>query len=384
MDLLFVCSEAPTTAHPRPNGLIAALARRGHSVTLLFADEAGTAFDDLAEHCRQLLPVRRRQLVDAVRAEAQPGRFELVQLDVPTAALLPERLALPSVLDAVVCASLRRERSLRAQGPLARAAQSAWLPHLRRDEAALLARHSRVIVAAEADAVALRALAGHAGDGQGQIHVVPSPINLARFGPPMRLRDPATLLLDLRDLARHEAAAALASVATTMATIWAQRAEARLTVLGALPFGAAGRLAGNPRVVFTGPVHDPRGHLASATMILAPVEPSATAPHAALQALATATPLIVRAVLARDLCAVASEELLVADTPDEQAQAAMALLDDAPFRGRLGRGGRRMAERQHSWERAVDALEHVYAAATGSALAEWRLELGMDRPQLAE
>ena len=384
MDLLFVCSEAPTTAHPRPNGLIAALARRGHSVTLLFADEAGTAFDSLAEYCRQILPVRRRQFVEAVRAEAQPGRFELVQLDGPTAALLSEPLPLPNVLDAVVCSSLRRERSLRAQGPLVRAAQSAWLPHLRRDEAALLARHSRVIVAAEADAVAMRTLAGTEGDCQGKIHVVPSPIDLARFGPPTRLRDPATLLLDLRELARYEAAAALASIATTMAVIWAQRADTRLTVLGALPFGAAGRLAGDPRIVFTGPVHDPRGHLAAATMILAPVEPSATAPHAALQALATATPLIVRAALARDLCAVASEELLVADTPDEQAQAALALLEDAPFRGRLGKGGRRLAERQCSSQRAVDALEHVYAAATGSALAEWRLELGMDRPRLAE
>lgn len=384
MDVLFICGEAPTAAHHRTNGLIAALARRGHSVSLIFADEAGTAFDGLDEHCRSVLPVRRRQLADAAAGAIREGAYDLIQVDRAADALFHAPPALPAVIDAVVCAGLRAERAARGVGPLARAARSARLPYLRRDEAAMLTRYRRVIVACEEDAAALRALVDADGEGQGGVHVVPSPIDLERFAPPLRLRDPATLLLDLRELGRAEAVAALGAVAAALPTIWEQRAEVRLAVIGHVPLGAAGRLAGDPRVVFSGTVHDPRGHLTAATIVLAPAEPATTAPHAALEALATATPLIACAALARDLGAAPEEELLVAETPAGMARAALALLDDAPFRGRLGRAGRRLAARRHSWEQAVAALEDVYGAATGSAIADWRLEVGLGRPQPGE
>lgn len=384
MDLLFVCGEAPTAAHPRPHGLLRALARRGHSVTVLFADEAGTTFDDLGDQGRHLMPVRRRRLAETFAMEAQPGRYDLVHIDMGAAPLLARvTTGLPSVLDAVICASMRRERALRSQSPLARAAQSPWLTQQRREEAALLKRFSRVIMAAEADAAALRILAGDV-EGQGSIHLVPSPLDTERLRPPQRLRDQATVLVDLRELTRHEAGLALAHTTAVMTALWETRGDARLTVLGAVPFGTAGRLAGDPRVVFTGAVNDPYGHLATATLVLVPVEPLLALPHSALEAMATGAALVARPALAGDLGPPARDTLLAADTPAAQAGLILALLDDPPLRGRLGRAGRKLVELEHSWERALGALENVYAAATGSAIAEWRLELGMDRPRLGE
>lgn len=382
MDVLFICGEAPTAAQGRSNGLIAALARHGHSVTLIFADEAGTAFDGLAEHCRRLLPVRRRQLAEAAYKACSAGSYDLVHVDRAADAMLLAPLPLPVVLDAVVSAGLRSERTMRALGPIGRAALSARLPLLRREEANFLTRYNRVIVATEDDAIAMRDLAGCDNDGQGCVHVVPSPIDLERFAPPMRLRDPATLLLDLRELGRAEALAALNAVAAALPVVWEQRVDARLVVIGHVPLGTAGRLSGDPRVVFSGPVHDPRGHLMAATMVLAPLSPSATAAQSALETLATATPLIACSALARDLGAAEHAELLLADTPTAMGRAALSLLDDARFRGALGRAGRRLVERRNSWETALTALEDVYSAATGSALAEWRLEVGLGRPRL--
>jgi glycosyltransferase involved in cell wall biosynthesis len=384
VDVLFICGEAPTPAQNRPNGLIAALARRGHSVTLLFVDEAGTAFDGLAEHCRRLLPVRRRHFAEAVHRESATGEYNLVHVDRSADALIPGPLPLPAVLDAVVCAGLRGERATRALGPIGRAVFSARLPHLRREESAFLSRYNRLIVATEDDAAALRDLAGCDGEGQGCVHVVPSPIDLDRFAPPLRLRDPATLLLDLREFGRPEAIAAIDAAGAALPAIWEQRVDVRLVVIGHVPLGAAGKLSGDPRVVFSGAVHDPRGHLMAATIALAPLGPSITAPHGALEALATATPLIACGAVARDLGATAQEELLVADAPAAMARAALALLDDAPFRGRIGRAGRRLVERRHGKETVVTALEDVYSAATGSALAEWRLEVGLGRPRVDE
>lgn len=385
MDILFICAEAPTVAHHRPHGLIAALARRGYSVTLIFGDEAGTVFDDLAEHCRRVLPIRRRQLAEAVQREVEGGSYDVIHVDRSARGLVPDRMPRPSVLDAAVCSSLRLERSLRTRGLLARATRGAWLPAIRREEAAVLTRYQRVLVACQDDAEALREIGGaaSAGIGQSGVHVVPTPIDGERHGPPLRLRDPATLLLDLRDMSRAEASAALGAVGAALPALWEQWGDARLTVMGHVPLGKAGWLAGDPRVVFTGHIHDPRGHLSAATVVVAPVATVAP-PHTTLEALATGTAVVASEALARELGATPGDELLVADAPAELARAALSILDDAPFRGRLGRQGRRLVERCHSWERALAALEDVYAAATGSAIAEWRLEVGLDQPRVAE
>jgi glycosyltransferase involved in cell wall biosynthesis len=290
--------------------------------------------------------------------------------------MLAAPLPLPTVLDAATCGSLRAARAAERAAPLASVRARAALPALRRAERAAAHRFGRLLVAAESDAAALRALLGDEG---GAVHVVPSILDVERFAPPLQLRDPATLLLDLRGLGRAETRAALGLAAAAMPQVWAQRGDVRLTVAGPFPFGAAGRLAGDPRVVFTGPVHDPRGHLAAATLVLAPLSPAASAPHAALEAMACGAALVAGAHLASDLAATPGEELLVADTPAQLAAAALALLDDAPYRGRVGRAGRRLVEREHRWERGLYALENVYAAATGSPIAEWRLEVGLDR-----
>jgi glycosyltransferase involved in cell wall biosynthesis len=371
MEVLFLCGEGPTAAQHRPRGLLAALARGGHTVTLIFADRGGATFDDLA-HCCRMIPVRPRQLGEAVAAALQERHYDLLHVDRGAAPLLAAPPALPTVLDAAICAGMRQERALRALGPLARAAQSARLPGIHREEAALIASYTSLIAATEDDAVALR----RAAEGQRQVHVVPSPLDLQQLAPPVGLRDPATLLLDLRDTGRIEATAAMATMATAMALIWAERADARLTVIGQTPLGAQ-RLAGDPRVVVAGTAQDAHDHLTSATLAVAPVEAADSAPHAALEALATGTPLVGRRAHARDLGATAEEELLVAEGAEALARAALALLNDPPFRGRLGRAGRRLVEEHHSWERTLTALEDVYGAATGSAIAAWRLEVGV-------
>lgn len=384
MDILFVCAEAPTGERPRSHGLIAALVQRGHSVTVVFGDEAGTTFDDLSQHCRKLVPARRRQLAEAVAAELTASSFDVAHLERAAAEFLPAPLPIPTVLDAVTCVSLRRGRAIHTLGPVGRVTHSTGLAGLRRAEAALVARYQRVMMATDVDARALRELVGTTDETQNTIHVVPGPVDLQRFAPPLQLRDPATLLVDLRELDRAEAWATLRLAGAAMALVWDERADARLTILGAVPLGAGGRLIGDPRVVVTGPVHDPRGHLMAASVVIAPLAPATSAPHGAVEAIATAAGLIAGRSLASDLGGMPGYDLLVADTPEEIARAALTLIDDPPYRGQLGRAGRRRLELTHGPMRALAALENVYAAATGSAIAEWRLEVGLDQVRLVE
>lgn len=375
MNILMICASAPTLERPRAHGFVAAASRAGHSITLVFVDRAGTVFDGIADYCERIVPVRRRSGLDlAVQAELATTAFDLAHIDGAAAHLVTGPLPLPAVIDLGGCAVMRRERAARAGGLLTRAALVAQAVRARRCYAAARAHQARAIVATEDDAWALGALGDHAG-----VYVVPGVVDLERFAPPVALREQATVLLDLRGLGRAEATAALRSARDVMARVWAQRAEARLTVLGRAPFGAAGRLASDGRVMFSGATADPRGHLARATLVLAPVAPYAAPAHAPLEAMATGAAVVGTPALAADLGAAPGHDLAAADGPAGWAEAILALLDDPRYRGRLGRAGRRLVELRHSPRVVLPALEGVYAAACGSAIAEWRLAVGLGR-----
>jgi glycosyltransferase involved in cell wall biosynthesis len=375
MNVLMICASAPTREQPRAHGFLATLARLGHAVTLVFVDRAGTVFDDLAEHCVRIRPVRRRGGLEmAVNAALAAAPFDLAHLDGPAAHLVPGPLPLPTVIDAASYGGMRRERAESEGGLLVRAARVARAGGARRCHAAIRAHGARVLVASPDDAWAFRTLDIPA-EG---VDVVPSLVDLERFAPPTGLREQATVALDLRGLVRTEAVAALGLAQATMALVWAQRSEARLTVIGRPPFGAAGRLAGDGRVTFTGLASSPEGHLARATLVLAPLVPGGGQAHATREAMATGAPVVGTSGLAHELGATPGQELAVALTPATAAQAILELFDDPPYRGRIGRAGRRLVELAHGPRIVGAAIETVYAAAVGSSIAAWRLEVGLD------
>ncbi len=375
MNVLMICASAPTREHPRAHGFITTLARLGHAVTLVFVDRAGTVFDDLAEHCARMTPVRRRGGLEmAVNAALASAPFDLAHLDGPAAYLVPGPLPLPTVIDAASCGAMRREREGHEGGLMVWAARAAQAGSVRRCQAAVRAHGARVLVASADEAGAFRSFA----TGMEAIDVVPSLVDLERFGPPMALREQATVALDLRGLARPEATTALGLAQATMALVWAQRSEARLTVIGRPPFGAAGRLASDGRVTFTGLSSSPEGHLARTTLVLAPLVPGGGPAHASREAMATGAPVVGTSGLAHELGATPGQELAVALTPATAAQAILELFDDPPYRGRIGRAGRRLVELAHGPRIVGAALETVYAAAVGSSIAAWRLEVGLD------
>ncbi len=380
MDVLLVCGAAPTASHPRTHGFIAALARYGHTVTLAFADRAGTTFDDLSPYCRRVVPVRhRRDLARVVSSLVVGGRFDLAHLDGPAAALLGGPLPIPTVVDAVTCLSRRLEHTARTDAPFARIRHTARLARVRRQELERLKPFRHLILSSEEDILALRALGIPEASGA-RVYAVPDAVDLERFAPPLNLRDPATVLLDLRDLSRSEVRQALRLAAAALAVVWDVRPDVHLTVLGLPGRQIRGRFADDPRVIFVHPIHDSRIYLTTTTLALAPLAPAASTPHGTLEALATALPLVACERLAHDVGGRDGEELLVAQQAAGLARATLTLLNDPPVRGRLGRAARRLVERRHRWELAAMALTDVYAAATGSSLAEWRLAVGLNRP----
>jgi glycosyltransferase involved in cell wall biosynthesis len=103
-----------------------------------------------------------------------------------------------------------------------------------------------------------------------------------------------------------------------------------------------------------------------------------------LEAMATGAPVVGAPALAAEIGATPGHELVVGEGPAAWAGAMLGLLDDPPYRGRVGRAGRRLVELRHSPQAVAVALGNVHHAAIGEGLAAWRLEVGLDGPRREE
>jgi glycosyltransferase involved in cell wall biosynthesis len=375
MHILMLCAAAPTPERPRTHGLLTALAQRGHAVDLIFIDRAGTAFDTLSERCRTITPVRRYGLAHSVLGALARRPFDLVHLEGSLVGAVGTPLPLPSVIDMNPSRVAYHEHARGVSGVALQAMRVLQALRVRYAGRGALADTTRLIMAGAEHAWPY----GVQDETAHQSDQVPTPVDLERFTPQLRLRDQATMLLDLRDFNHLERMAALSEARAMMTRLWAVRPELMLHVLGAPPLGATRALAREPRIHLLGAVRDARPYLAAATLAVAPLLPGGAAPYAPLEALAMGLPLLGPPALARHLAAMPGHELATAADRTQMVQTALDLLDDAPYRGRLGRAGRRLVELHHSYEATTLALEDVYAAATGSAIAEWRLAVGLER-----
>ncbi|RRR78122.1 MAG: glycosyltransferase [Candidatus Viridilinea halotolerans] len=375
MHMLIICAAAPTTDRPRTHGLLTALTRNGHDVSVIFVDGAGTAFDELSDRCRALLPVARRAgLAERVIEVLARRRFDLVHIEGEVADAVDLPLPLPTVIDTTACQPLRRERMVRRAGWLLRGAHVLQAWRARQRAGAEWPAAARLIVASSEEDWGSAAL----GHPTHQPEVVPTPVDVERLVPTLQLRERARLLLDLRDFTPLERMVVLMETHAILAHIWQQRPEVRLQVLGPPPPGALRALATEPRISFVGAVRDARPYLAVATLALVPALPGRNGLYTPLEAMAMSLPLLGIPALARELEALAGHELLVASDAEELAQAALTLLDDPRYCGRLGRAARHLVERRHNYAAVNTALENVYARAMGCALAEWRLAVGFE------
>jgi len=78
-----------------------------------------------------------------------------------------------------------------------------------------------------------------------------------------------------------------------------------------------------------------------------------------LEAMALGTPVISTSKGAEGLKTTHEENILIADDPEDFAQAVLRLLKDENLRARLSANGRRLVEEQYSWETSARQLERL-------------------------
>lgn len=133
-----------------------------------------------------------------------------------------------------------------------------------------------------------------------------------------------------------------------------------MVIVGKDPVPALLALTADPRITVTGTVPDIRPYLAQATVAISPIRYGVGIQNKVLEAMAMATPVVSTPQAVSALQVQAGHEVLVAETPETMAQAAVTLLTNDSLRQGVGQAGRHYVEVHHDWNRAAQRLEGIY------------------------
>jgi sugar transferase (PEP-CTERM/EpsH1 system associated) len=231
-----------------------------------------------------------------------------------------------------------------------------WM-RLRGYEAEVCRRADGVVAMSEADRDAIHAIAPEV-----EVTIVPNGVDLDEYtcydGPVHSFDLVFTGKMDFRP----NVDAMLWFVGEVFPLIQRERPQVRLAIVGQRPHSRLDPLREMAGITITGWVADVRPYIAGATVYVAPLRVGGGTRLKLLQAMAMEVAVVATSLGAEGFPVTHGRELLLADTPDDFAQAVLTLLDDSAQRAQLGKAARRFAE-AYDWDALVPKLEALYASA---------------------
>lgn len=135
------------------------------------------------------------------------------------------------------------------------------------------------------------------------------------------------------------------------------RPEIRFLIVGANPTSKVKRLASLEGIEVTGWVQDPCALLARSKVIVAPMKIGAGMQNKVLEAMALGKAVVTSTLAANGIGGTPNEHYLVADSPDDEAQAVLGLLENKQRRQEIGRNARLRIMEYHTWSALAQALK---------------------------
>lgn len=146
--------------------------------------------------------------------------------------------------------------------------------------------------------------------------------------------------------------------------IRSKRPKTVFDVVGARPPQEIMSLSGNGTGVnVTGYVPDPAPYRQQAGVMVVPLRAGGGMRVKILEALAQGLPIVSTTLGCEGIAVTHSQNILIADTPQEFAEAVLRLLENPQFAAELGCNGRQLAEQLYDYRQVCKPLENVYRGA---------------------
>lgn len=146
--------------------------------------------------------------------------------------------------------------------------------------------------------------------------------------------------------------------------------EARFLVVGRGPTPDMLALAeGDPSIEITGQVEDVYPYLAESDAFVCPVRLGGGFRGKVLEAMASGVPVVSTRLGAEGLPARDRENILLAETPTDMADATVDLLTDKQLADHISSNARRLVVENYSWQRGVEILEGILEDVAGRPAA---------------
>jgi len=139
----------------------------------------------------------------------------------------------------------------------------------------------------------------------------------------------------------------------------ARRPGMKLLIVGADPSPAMRRLGEFDGVTVTGSVPDVRPYIRRSALMVAPLAIARGTQNKILEAMAMGVPVVTSSAAAGGVDAEADTHFLVADTPQQIADAILRVVEDPQLRERLALAGRQRMLDQHAWPHSMRRLDQI-------------------------
>jgi polysaccharide biosynthesis protein PslH len=226
---------------------------------------------------------------------------------------------------------------------------------------------ARILTCSEIDARYVRGRLGHPGVG-----VIANGVDADRFSPRPGREEPDTLVFVGRmdyvandDAMRH-------FCGSVLPRIWRSMPQTRLYIVGHEPSRAVSRLAEDGRIVVTGSVPDVAEFVQRAAVVVCPLRYGSGTRLKILEAMAMAKTVVATPLGCEGIDGRPGEELVVAESPDDQARAVVELLRNRQRRERIGQQARQLVLRKYTWTAIGTTLLELCRELPNAAVAAQR------------
>jgi glycosyltransferase involved in cell wall biosynthesis len=225
----------------------------------------------------------------------------------------------------------------------------------RREELQVWAGCHGVVVTSETDLAVV-----HSNEPRKPACVVPNGVDIDYFRPAAADPEAATVVFSGAINYRPNTDAVAYFIRDVMPHLKRYNPSARFVVVGQGAPEWLVRMA-DASVEFTGWVADVRPHLQRAAVVVAPLRAGSGTRLKILEALAMGKPVVTTSIGCEGLSVIDGEHLKVADDPDAFAEVTARLISDRAAAREVGRSGRRLVEREYSWDVIATRMERFHS-----------------------